>query len=271
MALPAEEWRRLLEAAAAPEVVTALDFVKPLPGFSSSVLLTCDDGRDYAVKGLQPAKMNMGRALVAEQVVGSLGRHLGAPVAEVGLVSISDELREAQQDLQHMEAGIAHGCAWLPKCSERAWVSPETVQANRERLAKLAILYGLAGAHDHQLIFENEAPNLAHSVDHGHFLPPFAARWDEASLRARGEFPPDDRLVRDCALTQAELRRAAVALVELDPTAIARTVRRPPDDWGVTIDERIALCDYFERGAEAMKQTLGLEDGDAEHDEEGAA
>lgn len=247
-----QEWRELLEDADHPHPVSAIDFIKKLPGFSRSVLLTCDDGRDYSVKGLQPAKPRMARALVAEQVVGLVGNFLSAAVGEVGLVDVENTLIQAEPQMQHLEAGIAHGCMWIPGCSEKEWIRKGTDATNRRRFASLAILYGLAGAHDHQLIYENQSPHVAHSVDHGHFLPPGSAQWTEDSLRNRTTFAADQRLIRDCNLSTADLRRATEPLEDLTAERIARVAAAPPDEWGISVTERVALCDYLDRGRESL-------------------
>jgi hypothetical protein len=77
-----EEWLASLQAGLVkrPKTVIAKTFLRQLDGFSKSVLVSCDDNIDYAVKGPQ-----IGRAIVNEHLVARLGILLGAPVPEAVL------------------------------------------------------------------------------------------------------------------------------------------------------------------------------------------
>jgi len=97
---------------ATPQTVRAETYLKHWPTDSHPILLKCSDQDRYIVKALQPNQPNkeqMGRVLTNEQIVGRLGRELGAPVAEVVLVDVSQELIDMEPELQHIAAGLAHG------------------------------------------------------------------------------------------------------------------------------------------------------------------
>lgn len=250
--MPSEdEWQELINAADSPDPVTAEVYLEKLPGFSKSVHLSCDDGEDYAVKAQQARAGNYHRAIIADQVVARLGQAIDAPVAEVALIDVPEALIQAEPEMQHCEPGLAHGCRWIPGCSEKARDFRDTPE-NRERFAKLAILYGLAGAHDQQVIYKNQSPHLAHSVDHGHFFPPGSGRWSESTLRGRTDFEVDPKIDQALNLSPAELREAAECLEDLTDAVIAEAVASVPADWGITDAERVALADYIERGRDAL-------------------
>lgn len=61
------------------------------------------------VKGTQA-----GRVLVNDQIIGYLGQMIEAPVGEVGLVDVSQELIDGSAEMSHMPAGTSHGCFWIP-------------------------------------------------------------------------------------------------------------------------------------------------------------
>ena len=47
-------------------------------------------------------------------------------------------------------------------------------------------------------------------------------------------------------LTESEVAAAAGSLDGIQPRTIARSVAAPPEDWGVDLDDRIALAVYLE-------------------------
>src|SRR5262245_44207625 len=92
--------------------IRAHTFITLFPTFSKPVVLACDDGKVYVVKGLQPGRPDhhqMSRAIIADHVVGRVGYAMGAPVPEIRLIDVPAALRDAQPEMQHMVAGIAHG------------------------------------------------------------------------------------------------------------------------------------------------------------------
>jgi hypothetical protein len=184
---------------------------------SQPVLLACDDGSDYVVKGQQA-----GRMIVTDQVVGRLGGAVLAPVAEITLIDVPAELINAEPEMSHMRPGVSHGSRWLANCSDSKGFEQTTVPENRDRFARLALLYGWVIASDHQFIYENAEPRLVHSVDHGHFLAG-ATNWTEETLRHAPAPAPDNNVVAACSLTTEELDRPA-ADMRIDDEAIAVAV-----------------------------------------------
>src|SRR4051794_7290268 len=159
-----DDWRALIAAKLAQprRVARAETYLTKWESFSMPVLVECDDRQEYVIKGRQ-----IGRAVVNEHVVARLGHALGAPVGEPAFVDVPAELIALESELRHIPPGIAHGSPFLRDCSDRLWIEHTGAPENRERFARLAVLYGWMHAGDRQLIYANAAPHLVHSVDHG--------------------------------------------------------------------------------------------------------
>jgi hypothetical protein len=230
--------------ASASAGTTAQTFMQAYSTASRPILVRCDDGREYVVKGSQA-----GRMLVNDHLVAKLGALLGAPVPEVELVAITPDLIAAQTEMSHMTAGLAHGSRFIPNCHDGGQhASPE----NRGRFARLAVLFGLVGASDHQYLHQNDPPHLVYSVDHGHFLP-CGPEWTAQSLEQAGPASPDDSVVQTHQVTPDELAGAAVALEQVTDDAIVDIVGGLPSTWGVDEDDRLAMVAFFIRRREEMK------------------
>jgi hypothetical protein len=239
------DWAQLLADArtTAPTVLAGATFLKKWATASQPVLLTCvaADGshHDYVVKGRQA-----GRMVFNDQVVARLGQQLGAPVGEPALVDVPQALIDVEPEMAHMLAGVSHGTRFLVGYSERLAYDRASEGVNRSRFAALALLFGWIHASDHQFIYENAAPHTVVSVDHGHFLPN-GPDWTVASLAGAPVSAPDAGVVAGAALTDEELDEARAALRPLTNEQIAEALVVPPDEWGVSEDERQALARYL--------------------------
>lgn len=245
----------IMEAAAArPAPIEAHTFRYRWFTSSDPVLLVCDDGDEYVVKAAQA-----GRMIVTDQVVGYLGRAMGAPVGDVCTVDVPAELIKAEPQMGHMPPGVAHGCRLIADATNQPGVAYASEPQNRPRFALLSILYGWMEAFDHQLLYEDEPPHLVHSVDHGHFFPD-GPQWTRMSL-LKGKFAePDAILTGACSLKTPDFRGACVHLRGIDDAVIARAVAQPPDSWGIQMPERVALAQYLAR-RRAQLLAAFLEDG----------
>ncbi|MEO6578782.1 MAG: HipA family kinase, partial [Candidatus Limnocylindria bacterium] len=106
-------------------------YIAPLrEGSSLPALVEADDGREYVVKfrgaGHGP------KALIAEVVVGEIGRALGLPVPEIVLASLPEEIARAEshdeiRDLLDWSIGLNVGLAFVPGAlaSDMTRVPPE--------------------------------------------------------------------------------------------------------------------------------------------------
>lgn len=220
--------------------VTARTFVKSFPTASRPVLFSCDDKRDYVVKGL-----NSGRVAINEQVVGRLGEFLGAPVPEIVLVNVPPELVSLEPAIKHLTPGIVHGSSFVGGCTDRLGIAYVEEPRNRDRFARLAILYSWVGANDHQWIYEKSPPNSVWSVDHGHFFPN-GPEWRPEHL-PQAVVAKIDGMFDACGLTLTEIKSAAAKLKEVDNETIAKVVGGIPTAWNFPITERVALARYLER------------------------
>ena len=248
--MPTEaEWAEKISTAMAnrPVPVVAQTYLGEWSTFSKPVKISCNDSRIYVVKGPQ-----IGRAIVNEHVVGSLGQALDAPVGKIALVQVSAELITVEPKLGHIRPGLAHGTVFVQDCSERLGLDHTVVPENRERFSRLCILYSWMGASDHQFVYEKSQPNRVYSVDHGHF---FGQNWTEGTLVATP--PPQlDPVFQACSLTPVELKEATIRLEQITDDDIARAVGGPPDDWGASMQERIAMANYLWDRKNQLVQTL---------------
>jgi hypothetical protein len=245
--MDASNWKPMIETAMGqrPPPVTAVTYrnVK-WATFSSPVLLGCDDGKDYVVKGKQGKEAR--RAMVNEWIAGTLGGLLEAPVKEISLVEVPADLIDAQRnDLGHLSAGVSFGSVYVPNCSPRAWLQHQDVAENKPRFARLAVLYGWIQSNDHQLIYEQSNPQLVWSVDHGHFFA--GPSWTVASLASSGPATTCAEIVNGCQVAPEQLSEVKSNLQAITPEKIAWVVAGPHDTWEITIDERIAMAQYLER------------------------
>jgi hypothetical protein len=236
-----ERWASSLKAAESKREpsVAAHTFLYRWNSYSNPVALACDDGNDYVVKGRQ-----VGRAIINDHIIAHLGFALGAPVGEPKIVEVPNELVISEPQMSHMSAGTAHGTLRIKDCSERESIQFTNESENRSRFALLAVLYGWTSAADHQLIYNNTSPRLVYSVDHGHFFPG-GPEWKVSNLTSAPPAQLDATLVSACGLTPDELAKATQALKSLDEPSIIKAVASPPDEWGITNDERMALVEYL--------------------------
>ncbi|WP_016952372.1 hypothetical protein [Anabaena sp. PCC 7108] len=48
-----------------------------------------------------------------------------------------------------------------------------------------------------------------------------------------------------CGLTKDEIKTALFTLEQVTEEKIIQAVARPPDEWGITMDERIAIVEFL--------------------------
>jgi hypothetical protein len=208
---------------------------------------TCSDNRLYAVKFKQNNHGD-GKAIFNEQVVGALGVLVGAPVAAVALVRVSQAFADALNAVTDAvdfkaEAGVHHGSRWRDKMSGRQQVA--YVDENRERFGALDVLYAWAACSgDQQWIYENDAPHAVLSTDHSPFFPG-GSSWDTATLTAQQGNVARDPVLEAIELTSQDRQAALERLAAVEAGDVVTAVGRPPAAWGVARTERIALAEYL--------------------------
>lgn len=243
---PPVDRRKLIQDALAcrPRPISAHTYVRRWETSSKPVALLCDDGQAYITKARQNGKPEMSRVMITEQVVARLGALLDASVSRAALVQVSAELIGAQKEMNHMEAGVCHGSRQLDDVSEHSGFQHVQVPENRMRFARLAVLYGWVSAADHQFVYSKSSPHLVYSVDHGHFFPN-GFNWNTASLTQAGVARLDSTIAQNCKFSDLEIRGAIRQLLNANDKAIAEIVAVPPDEWGLSLDERVALSDFL--------------------------
>lgn len=247
-----QEWQKLLESFSTQREtpLPARTFRRGWRTKAQPVLLRCADGNEYMVKGQQA-----GRQIVNDQIVARLGVALSAPVGEPRIIEISRELIAIEPNLAHIPAGTAHGTLFIPDCVDEYELIATSEPSNRLRLAFLATLYSWAYANDWQFLFKRNPPRLIYSVDHGHFFPN-GPDWTIEDLR-QAPAAQMTSCFSNCGFTLAELAHARTALEAVSGELIIQTVASPPNEWGLTIKERIALVEYlFRRKQELLSGDL---------------
>jgi hypothetical protein len=211
--------------------VTATRYVTPLrEGGSLPGLMEADDDGLYVVKFRAAGQGT--KALVAEIIVGELGRALGLPIPEIVLVDVSDQLGRTEPDPEINElvtksAGVNVGLDFLPAALDYNAARPETIAAD---LASRIVWFDAYATNvdrtprNPNLLIWHGNPWL---IDHGAALYQHHAATD-LPARAQDRFP----LIREHALLhQADDLAAADAELSarLTPQLIAETVARVPD------------------------------------------
>lgn len=237
-----EQWRVLLNdyAEKREKPLRVVTFRRAWRSKAQPVLVNCEDGNEYVIKGRQA-----GRQIVNDQIVARLGEAMGAPVGQPRLVEVSVELVEIEKRLAHIPSGIAHGTKFIPDCFDSHELIATDQPDNRPRLARLAVLFGWITPNDWQFLFTTKPPRLIHSVDHGHFFPD-GPDWTEQQLLAA----PHAELAScfsPCYLTSDEIQEALQALKTVTESKIIQAVASPPDQWSLTMGERVALVEYLTR------------------------
>lgn len=237
-----------------PVALAAHTFIQRQPNssFSKPVWLQCEDDEIYVVKG-----KHAGRAVFNDHTAALLGNSMGAPVPKTRLIMIPDELVATEAQMRDISPGVAHGSLWIRDTTDRQWLVHHDKPYNRPRFALLSVMYGWLTANDKQLIYSNQEPHLVYSVDHGHFFPN-GPDWTIQSLASGAATTPNQEICRACALTNQEIAAALQALQSLTSAQIADAVAFPPDEWGVSPEERIALAAFLlDRQAKMINSGTG--------------
>lgn len=235
-----QELRQALEYAIAnpEEPIIAMHIRSGWRSSAKPVLIRAIDKNEYVVKGKQA-----GRQIINDRVVAKLGQAMQAPVGEPYLIEISQDLIDFHPEFSYLATGIAHGTKFIPDCSndDELFLHPK----NLERFAYLAILYGWMYASDHQFVFKRQSPHLVYSVDHGNFFIG-SPKWTIESLkRISSPAKPDYLIVSRYKLKDKNLSPALDALREITEQAIVQTIGNIPQEWGISIDERLCLVEYL--------------------------
>ena len=242
-----------LAAAHRPPPLVGQTFIKRVDSFSRPVWLECNDNKIYVVKG-----QHAGRAIFNDQIIARLGQLIGAPVGQPVVIIIPDELKQIEPQLHDISSGLAHGTLWITDTTDRLWLAHTDKDYNRSRFAALSILYGWLCANDQQLIYSNQDPYLVHSVDHGHFFPG-GQDWNVQSLANNPQVQPYPEIYNNCSLKDEDIKASLINLNKITYGDIIKVVGLPPDEWGVSMSERVEISKFIiSRRDEMLARFAGI-------------
>lgn len=221
--------------------------------FCRPVLVECDNGETYVIKGTQS-----GRSAFNDNVVGRIANRLGMPVPNVALVHLPIELIDIDpENLGHFLPGIAHASSFIENCTE-GWFIHLDLPENRMRFALLSFLYGWMAAAEKQFFYKIDNPKIVYSFDHDAFFPNGPA-WNAETLAKSLETYPecDDTIYTQATVTNEEYLQTLERLRHLERPMIQEAIEAVPLALGqVDLEERVLLCEFLWNRASQM---LGLE------------
>ena len=234
-------------------------YITPLrEGSSLPALVEADDGAEYVIKFRGAGHGE--KALVAELIVGEIGRALGLPVPELAFAVLPEEIARAEshdeiRDLLGWSVGLNIGLRFVPGAlamdmtrppsegpewaAEVVWFDALTINPDRTpRNANLIVADGRTWLIDHGSAFY---------VHHA---------WNDPDAHARRAF---DRIAEHILLPfAASIAEADARLAKrLDPPTIDRIVDEIPEEWlrdsrfTGPVDERAAYRRYLSQRLEA--------------------
>lgn len=185
MPSPSAEWHGLVAGRRPwrPRLVLTAP-VGPSPrGGSGAFLGIASDRRRYWIKALNNGQGP--KVPTTEQIVGRVGRLIGAPTCEVNAILIPRSLAGWEfRPGRPLERGIAHASLAVGDTVEEIRdLRHRSEDMNAIRHVGYIALYDWCWGGDVQGLVELTADKRFHSHDHGWFLPPTGPDWDVASLR----------------------------------------------------------------------------------------
>ena len=223
-------------------------YITPLrEGSSLPALVEADDGREYVIKFRGAG--HGAKALIAELVVGEIGRALGLPVPEIVLATLPEEIARAEshdeiRDLLGWSVGLNIGLAFVPGALASDMTRPPAEGA--EWAAEVVWFDDLTINPDRtprnsNLVVGNGRTWL---IDHGSALYVHHA-WNEPDAHAARPFARIGEhilLPFAASIAEADARLAP----RLDASAIDRIVAAIPEEW--LHDARFAGPDEERKG-----------------------
>jgi hypothetical protein len=198
------------------------------------------------------------RLLFNEYVVGRLAKLIGAPVPSTVLIHIEHEFisrfPSEVEGIGHVRPGMAHGSRFHEGLGERV-DKVRFVTQNKDRFASLAILHAWTQANDHHFLYD-EHGNV-YSVDHGNFLPG-GPHWTLRDL-GRVDAIDLDHFADACGLVDEELMEACAPLRTISPSDLAEIVATAPDEWSVSVQERLAVAKFLRARQLQLLAICGIE------------
>ncbi len=252
-----------------PDGVVAIAPLQQSGSSSAPVLFRASDGRRYWCKVINNPQHP--RVPINDQLVGRLGRLIGASTCDVALVMIPRDLAGWSfcrwNEGLRLEVGWAHGSAELPGAFETRAMSQRDADDNARRHASLYALYDWLCGEDPQWLVCGAEQNAYYSHDHGSYFPNGPA-WSTESLArhaaraVRLPFPPH-------GLDPREVARLVDRLGEVREDELLAVGSALPASWPVTDRELEALVDFLlhrrEATAERLRAMIGVSEKAQDH------
>lgn len=235
--------------------VTATRYVEPLrEGGSLPGLVEADDLGTYVVK-FRSAGQGV-KALIAEVIVGELGRRLGVRVPDMVVISMDEALGRLEPDPEIQElllnsAGDNLGIDFLPRALGYDGISwlPEPADAGRVLwLDALTFNVDRSWRNTNLLVWHHEL----WAIDHGAALLFQHTRPDVAGFAVRA-YPLDDHALKPFAgaMAAADAELAPHVTREL----LADVVAIVPDEW-LDSSDKPQYVDYLAERAKASAEWI---------------
>ena len=223
-------------------------------GGSGTFLARASDGGRWWVK---PQNSPQGpRVTVTEFIAGKLGAMIDAPVCEVAVLRIPDELVgwEFRPGL-FLEAGLACGSAHVEGAVEQRALLYRDRDDNARRHAGVFGFYDWCWGGDDQWLYSALEDEKLVSHDHGWYFPETGPGWNDASLAARiGE--RHALTSTEKGLSAGELTRIATKLRSMTRAEIRDVLLRVPASWPVPDSDLEGIGNFVEERREAVADRL---------------
>ncbi len=234
------DWEDLLnKSTPAPSTFTVQEVIRMVNTYSKPFQVKGDDGRIYWIKVIRSnGEGASGHAIFLDQIAGHLGRKLDAPIPWVGLGDIPADL-SGQGQFAHVPPNLCHAVMDIPNAGAQTnTLCPS--EGNKSRYAALAVLYGLIGDGDRQFLYDSE--NKVWAVDFGHSFGG-NPNWNATTLRSFNPPTLPNAFITETGLNTTDLKPIIDKLISLlhNGRGLVDVISTPPDSWGVSREERIAL------------------------------
>lgn len=261
MAVERSDWNGLLDGRTDPQapLVVELPLAASPAGGSGTFLAEASDNRRWWIK---PQNNLQGpQVIVTDYVVASAGRLIGAPVCEVAIVEVPEEIVGWEfRASARLEAGFAHASLAVDNVQEARTLEYRDRNENVRRHAGVFALYDWCWGGDDQWLYCEAQDRKLYSHDHGWYLPETGPDWSEEALLAH----VDDAHLPDYStpgLDSTELGELTDRLNAPLRKRLVGMLMTVPTSWPVADSDLEALGFFLERRAPAVAQRLNAMTG----------